>query len=35
MGALTTCKFQIEGTTDNVLTTYHVAERFDIENPVA
>ena len=33
MGALTTCKFRIEGTTDNVLTTYHVAERFDIEDP--
>ena len=31
MGAMTTCKFRFEGTTDNVLTTYHIAERFDIE----
>jgi hypothetical protein len=33
MGALTSCKFRIEGTTDNKLSTYHIAERFDIEDP--
>jgi hypothetical protein len=33
MGALTSCRFRIEGTTQNKLTTYHIAERFDLEDP--
>ncbi|RZN24768.1 hypothetical protein [Bradyrhizobium sp. Leo121] len=30
MGNLTSYRFRMEGTTDNVLTTYHVAERLDV-----
>jgi hypothetical protein len=31
MGALTTFRFRQEGTTDNVLATFHVAEKIDID----
>jgi hypothetical protein len=30
MGSLSTYRLRLEGTTDNVLATFHVAERFDI-----
>lgn len=31
--ALSAFKFRMDGTTDNVLTTFHVAERLDVDTP--
>jgi hypothetical protein len=34
MGAISSYRLRVEGTTDNVLATFHVAERFDYTNSV-